>query len=65
MNVRSLGSLLILLGVGSFVLNHFNYEFKLLAWVDHWGPSTGTMIRVGCIVLGAALWLLSPRSAER
>lgn len=58
MNLSGFGFWLALLGAGSFVLNRFNYEFKLLAWVDHWGPGTGTTIRVGCIVVGVLMWLV-------
>ena len=58
MNPSSIGLWLALLGAGSFVLNRFNIEFKLLAWVDHWGPSTGTLIRAGLIVVGVLLWLV-------
>ena len=58
MNLSGFGFWLALLGAGSVVLNRFNYELKLLAWVDHWGPSMGTTIRVGCIVVGVLVWLL-------
>ena len=57
MKLSSIGLWLALIGAGSFVLNRFNYEFKLLAWVDRWGPSTGMLIRVGCILVGVVLWL--------
>ncbi len=29
--MKSFGGLLFILGLGSFLLNYFNYEFKLLA----------------------------------
>lgn len=56
--MKSIGGLLFLLGLGSFVLHYMNMEFKLLMWVDHWGPTVGTAIRVGMIVVGAALWMV-------
>lgn len=56
--MKSIGGLLFLLGLGSFVLHYMNMEFKLLAWVDHWGSAVGTGIRVALIVVGVALWFV-------
>lgn len=56
--MKSIGGLLFFLGLGSFVLHYMNMEFKLLMWVDQWGPAAGTAIRIGMIVVGGALWLL-------
>lgn len=56
---------LVVLGLGSFALNYFGYDFKLLAWVDAWGDSTGTMIRLGCVVLGVLLMFLGRGVQER
>ncbi len=59
--MKSIGGLLFFLGLGSFVLHYMNMEFKLLMWVDNWGPTTGTLIRIGMIVVGGGLWLLGHR----
>lgn len=59
--MKSIGGLLFILGLGSFVLHYMNMEFKLLMWVDNWGPTVGTLIRVGLVVLGGALWLLGSK----
>ena len=59
--MKSFGGLLFLLGLGSFVLHYMNMEFKLLMWVDTWGPTVGTLIRVGLVVIGGALWLVGNR----
>jgi hypothetical protein len=56
--MKSIGGLMLLLGLGSFVLHYMEMEFKLLMWVDNWGPETGLGIRIGLIVVGGALWLL-------
>lgn len=56
--MKSLGGLLFIFGLGSFVLNFLGMEFTLLSWIDNWGPTTGFAIRVGLIVIGGALWLL-------
>lgn len=54
--MKSLGGLLFILGAGSFVLNLLGMEFKLLGWIDNWGPTAGIGIRVGLIVVGGAMW---------
>lgn len=62
--MKSLGFWLFVFGAGSFLLNHFGREFRLLSWVDNWGPSVGMAIRVGLIVVGAALWLLGRKQEQ-
>ncbi|MCH9694521.1 MAG: hypothetical protein K0U72_08435 [Gammaproteobacteria bacterium] len=54
--MKQIGGLLAFFGVGSFVLNMLGREFSLLMWIDSWGPTTGTIIRVALVVVGAALW---------
>ena len=53
--MASWGFTLIIIGIGSFLLNMAGMEFMLLAWVDNWGSTVGTAIRVGVAVLGAAM----------
>jgi hypothetical protein len=36
-------------------------EFRLLQWVDNWGPGTGNVIRIAAAVIGAVLVILSMR----
>jgi hypothetical protein len=40
------------------LLNLMSMEFKLLGWIDSWGPTVGIAIRVGLIVVGGALWFV-------
>lgn len=61
--MKSIGSLLFIFGAGSFVLNLLGMEFKLLSWIDTWGATTGIAIRVGLIVVGAALWFIGRKQA--
>ncbi len=56
--MKSIGGLLVLLGAGSFVLNMMEREFTVISWIDNWGPTVGMAIRVGMIVIGAALWFM-------
>jgi len=56
--MKGIGGLLMLLGAGSFVLNMMEREFTIISWIDNWGPTVGTAIRVGLIVVGAVLWFM-------
>jgi hypothetical protein len=56
--MKSLGGLLVIFGAGFFVLDLLNRQFAQLAWIDNWGPTVATGIKVGLIVVGAALWFV-------
>jgi hypothetical protein len=59
MIMRSIGGLLMLFGIGSFILKTMDREFRLLQWIDNWGESTGNIIRVALAVVGLVLVVLS------
>ena len=63
--MQRLGSFLVLMGAGSFVLHLLNMEFILVGWVDNWGVTTGNGIRIGMIVVGAILWFVGKQQAEK
>ena len=56
--MKSFGSLILFLGIGSIVLKLVGYEFSLLMWIDMWGETVGWAIRGAMIVGGGALWLV-------
>lgn len=56
--MKSIGMWVAIFGVGSFILNMMGREFTLLSWIDMWGPTAGTGIRIGMIVVGAVLFFL-------
>ncbi len=60
--MKQIGGLMAFFGVGSFVLSMLDREFTLLAWIDSWGPTTGTIIRVALVVVGGVLWFLGNKS---
>jgi hypothetical protein len=60
--MRRVGTWLLVFGIGSMLLNQFGYEFRLLGWIDTWGPAVGWSIRGGMAALGAVLVLLGGRS---
>ena len=61
--MKSWGMWLFIFGAGSFVLNMLGMEFVILGWIDNWGPTVGTAIRVGLMVVGALMWLVGRRQA--
>ena len=56
--MKGIGTFLFIMGAGSFVLNLIGMEFKLLMWIDLWGPNVGLMIRLGLMAVGGALWAI-------
>ena len=62
--MKSLGMYMAIFGLGSIILNFFDMQFKILSWIDNWGPTVGWSIRIGLIVAGAALWFFTPSKEE-
>jgi hypothetical protein len=58
------GLLLAAMGIMSIILSIFNYNLRLLAWIDLWGNTMGWVIRTLLIVGGGALFLLFGRDEE-
>jgi hypothetical protein len=56
--MKRIGGLMVLLGAGSAVLGLVGMEFRLLMWIELWGPAIGWMIRGALVVVGAGLWLV-------
>ena len=50
------GLLLAAMGIMSIVLSFFNYEIRLLAWINIWGSAIGWIIRIFLILGGGALF---------
>ncbi len=60
--MKNIGSLLLLLGVGTIVLNLIGYEFAILFWIDQWGENAGWAIRAAMIIAGGVLYYLGHRA---
>jgi len=56
--LSGLGGLIALFGIISIVLHFLGYNLKILFWIDMWGSGTGWAIRIGLVVVGAALFLV-------
>ncbi|MEM5564704.1 hypothetical protein WNY78_06295 [Psychroserpens sp. AS72] len=52
------GLFLAALGIMSIALSLFNYNIRLLSWIDIWGNAMGWIIRILLIVGGGALFFL-------
>lgn len=52
------------LGAISIILSFFNYNVRLLAWIDIWGATAGWIIRILLIVVGLGLFLMMGGSQE-
>ena len=63
--MQGIGGFLVLMGAGSFVLHLMNMEFTLVSWVDNWGTGVGNGIRIAMIVVGAIVWFLGKKQAEK
>ncbi len=50
-----IGGFIALIGVVSAVLSFFNYNLRILMWIDLWGTTMGWIIRIGLIVVGVLL----------
>ncbi|MDY7395921.1 hypothetical protein UMM65_11750 [Aureibaculum sp. 2210JD6-5] len=62
--MSKLGGYIAIFGVASIILSFFNYNLRILMWIDSWGTTVGWIIRIGLIVLGAALFFLGARDTE-
>lgn len=60
--MKNIGILLILGGVGSFLLELFGYEFRVLMWIEMWGEPVAMAIRGAMVVAGGVLVFLGMRS---
>ena len=56
--MKAIGALLALYGAASFVLVLMERHMSAFSWIDNWGTTTGTAIRIGLIVVGAVLWFM-------
>jgi hypothetical protein len=50
----SFGGLLVLLGLGSFVLPLFDYQFMIMSWMEDWQPWAG--IEVTALGMALIAW---------
>ncbi|PCE66053.1 hypothetical protein [Sediminicola luteus] len=61
MKLGKAGAVLAVLGLLSLVLSIFNYNIRLLSWIDVWGSTMGWILRFVFIGVGGALFYLYGR----
>ena len=55
------GLVLAAMGIISALLSIFNYNIRLLAWIDIWGSTMGWILRIVLVIVGGALFFLFGR----
>ncbi|KAA2218804.1 hypothetical protein [Maribacter flavus] len=55
------GLVLAAMGIISALLSIFNYNIRLLAWIDIWGSTMGWILRIVLVIAGGALFFLFGR----
>ncbi len=50
------GLALAAMGIISIFLYFFDYNIRLLAWIDVWGDTVGWIIRFALIIVGGSLY---------
>ena len=61
-NLGKAGLIVAAMGIMSIVLSIFNYNIRLLAWIDIWGSTMGWIIRALLILGGATLFFIFSRT---
>lgn len=62
--MKNLGSFIAILGLASIALFFFDYELKILGWINNWGDNIAWTIRGGLVVVGAVLFFMAPSNKE-
>ena len=58
------GLIIAALGIMSILLSLFNYNIRLLAWIDIWGSTMGWIIRIVLIGIGGTLFFMFGNSDD-
>lgn len=63
--MRKVGSFMALIGLAAIVLNFFGFVPKILIWIYEWGEGVAWAIKIGLVVVGAALYFMgAPKESE-
>lgn len=57
--MQKVGSFLVIIGLLSIAAGYFDRVPKILVWIYQWGDVAAWSIKIGIIVLGAALYLMA------
>jgi hypothetical protein len=53
--MKKVGGYLLFFGVGSILLHAIGLQFILLSWINKWGDTTASEIRIGFVAVGGVL----------
>lgn len=59
--MKSLGSLLFIFGAAATIFGLMDRVPRVLVWIYNWGETTAWVIKIGFMVLGAALYIIGSR----
>lgn len=62
--ISGFGSAAALFGLVSIVLSFFDYNLRILMWIDSWGETMAWVIRIGLIIVGLAVYFVMNVSAD-
>jgi len=62
--ISGFGGAAAFLGLVSIVLSSFDYNLRILMWIDSWGETMGWVIRIGLIVAGLAVYFIMNEPGE-
>lgn len=62
--ISGFGGAAALFGLVSIVLSFFNYNLRILIWIDSWGETMAWVIRIGLIAVGLAVYFIMNVSEE-
>ncbi|NIG54902.1 hypothetical protein [Chitinophaga sp. Cy-1792] len=60
--MQKIGSFFVIIGLLSIVAGFFNYVPKILIWIYNWGDAVAWGIKIGLLIFGSALYLLSAKT---
>ncbi len=62
--MRTFGFYIAIIGLLSIGFYFLNMNFVFLKWINHWGETTGWMIRSGLVLIGGILWYFGKKDRD-
>jgi cytochrome b561 len=63
--IKKIGSFVAVLGLLAIVFGFFNRVPKILMWMYEWGEGAAWAIKIGLVVVGAALYFWGGKQEEK
>ena len=62
--MKSIGGLLVVLGIAAIVFGFMERVPTVLQWIYNWGDTGAWAIKIGLIVIGAALYFMGSKQKK-